>query len=97
MNCRHHDFQSCALPTELPRPGRNTLGGISTIPYGSPEYEGAATQSDENPPNHVEWIMHAKGESRPPNEDGDEPQSDARTGEQSREGVGTGRRRRGVS
>jgi len=41
--------------------------------------------------------MHAKGESRPPNEDGDEPQSDARTGEQSREGGGTGSRRRGVS
>ena len=22
-NCRHHDFQSCALPTELPRHARN--------------------------------------------------------------------------
>lgn len=22
LNCRHHDFQSCALPPELPRPGR---------------------------------------------------------------------------
>src|SRR5262245_54572099 len=25
LNCRHHDFQSCALPTELPRHIRRTV------------------------------------------------------------------------
>ena len=26
-NCRHHDFQSCALPTELPRHGPDSMRG----------------------------------------------------------------------
>ena len=27
-NCRHHDFQSCALPTELPWPVWTACAGI---------------------------------------------------------------------
>src|SRR5450756_2416951 len=27
LNCRHHDFQSCALPTELPRHRENAALG----------------------------------------------------------------------
>ncbi len=33
-NCRHHDFQSCALPTELPR--RQALARPPTIAQASP-------------------------------------------------------------
>ena len=35
-NCRHHDFQSCALPTELPRPTTRTTNRrhVSASRYG---------------------------------------------------------------
>ena len=39
MNCRHHDFQSCALPTELPRHGGSRYRRTPNIPRTSARHD----------------------------------------------------------
>ena len=64
LNCRHYDFQSYALPTELPRHTGGTDVRTVNIPCASARNNHAECDSERHSDHHVERVMHADVDAR---------------------------------
>ena len=73
-NCRHHDFQSCALPTELPRHGGSRSGRTLNIPRTSARHDRADAQAHEPADRHIERVVHADEDARSADQHGQQIQ-----------------------